>query len=281
MITAHSAAADIAAVAAHYDDLDPFYQTVWGAHVHHGYWITGKESSGEAVLNLTHLVAKQAGIEPGVRVCDVGCGYGASALIFAQDYGARVTGITVSTKQYQQAKSAAAGRDDVDFLLCDGLHSGLSSESFESVVSIESSEHMQDKPAFFAEVNRLLRPAGRLVVAAWLTREQPRWCESKYLLEPICREGRLPNLASASEYCAMIEAAGFEDLQFADLTRSVKKTWRVCALRFISRVCRDPSLRRLLFDRDFKNRVFAKTVLRIWLAYRTGSMRYGLFSAVK
>ena len=60
MITPHEAIADVAAVAAHYDDLDLFYRTIWGTHVHHGYWKTGKENRQEAVLNLTRLVAEQA-----------------------------------------------------------------------------------------------------------------------------------------------------------------------------------------------------------------------------
>jgi tocopherol O-methyltransferase len=278
MITSQTAVLDIAA---HYDELDAFYRGIWGIHVHHGYWITGKENSDEAVLNLTRLVAKHAGLEPGIRVCDIGCGYGASAKIFADDYGARVTGITISKIQFERAKESATGIDHLEFLHCDGLHNGLSPRSFDSVVAIESSEHMPDKPAFFLEANRLLRPGGRLVVAAWLTREQPRSWESNYLLEPICCEGRLSSMASAREYRAMIAAAGFHDLQFTDLTCRVKKTWTVCAFRFIKQLFTHSALRQRFFDANFKNRVFAKTVFRIWLAYRTGSMRYGLFSAQK
>jgi tocopherol O-methyltransferase len=161
---------------------------------------------------------------------------------------------------------------------CDGLANGLPAGSFDAVVSVESSEHMQDKPAFFAEVRRLLRPGGRFVVVAWLAREQPGAAEAKYLLEPICAEGRLPSMASAREYEEMLAAAGFQDLGFEDLTRKVKKTWRVCALRCLTRISSHQFLRQRFLDSTFPNRVFAKTVLRIWLAYTMGSMRYGLFS---
>ncbi len=57
------AAVDSRAVAAHYDDLDELYRSLWGTSVHHGYWISGNESAEEAVINLTHLVARQASIE--------------------------------------------------------------------------------------------------------------------------------------------------------------------------------------------------------------------------
>ena len=281
MIAPQRAVADIASVAAHYDDLDPFYRAVWGHHLHHGYWITGKESSEEAVLNLTRLVGQRAEIKKGTRVCDVGCGYGASARIFNQHFGAKVTGMTISRKQYEIATALAERIADLNFLLCDALHNGLPDASFDSVVAIESSEHMPDKPGFFAEVNRLLDRGGRFVVAAWLARERPSALETKYLLEPICAEGRLPNMPTAMEYRTMLGDAGFHEIFFTDLTRRVSKTWSRCARRFILKISTDASLRRPLFDPKFSNRVFAKTIFRIWLAYKTGSMGYGVFAMRK
>jgi len=115
----------------------------------------------------------------------------------------------------------------------------------------------------------------------WLAPQRLSIWQTKYLLEPICFEGRLPNLPSASEYLTMLEEAGFHDVAFMDLTRHVSKTWQICALRGLTRIGADPSLRRRLFDPNFPNRVFLKTVFRIWLAYKTGSMRYCLFSAGK
>ena len=281
MIIPRKSVADVESIAAHYDDLDPFYRAVWGIHVHHGYWITGSETTNEAVLNLTRLVATHARIGNGTRVCDIGCGYGASARIFNQQYGAKVTGITISKKQYECAVALSEGIRDLDFLLCDALHNGLPTASFDSVVAIESMDHMPDKLRFFAEANRLLDREGLFVVATWLASERlPIW-QTKYLLEPICVEGRLPNLPSASEYLTILEEAEFHDVTFMDLTRDVSRTWKICALRSLTRIGADPSLRRGLFDRNFANRVFLKTVFRIWLAYKTGSMRYGLFSARK
>ena len=110
MIIPRKSVADVESIAAHYDDLDPFYRAVWGIHVHHGYWITGSETTNEAVLNLTRLVATHARIGNGTRVCDIGCGYGASARIFNQQYGAKVTGITISKKQYECAVALSAVR---------------------------------------------------------------------------------------------------------------------------------------------------------------------------
>jgi tocopherol O-methyltransferase len=279
MIYPRSNRADGAAVAAHYDELDRFYRTVWGTHLHHGYWQSGDESTEEAILNLSRLVATLARITAGSRVCDFGCGYGATARFFAQEYGAHVTGMTISRRQHELAQNMAG--ENVDFLLGDGLDNHLPACSFDALVAIESSEHIGDKPAFFQEAQRLLRPDGRLVVAAWLAREQATPFEARFLLEPICAEGRLPSMATASEYLAMFKAGGFRDPEFADLSRNVRKTWSICAYRLIKTIGTNAELRRALLQRDWGNHVFAKTVFRIWLAYRTGSMRYGVFSATK
>jgi len=272
--------ADVAAVAAHYDELDDLYRSFWGTSLHHGYWITGQESPEEAVANLTRLVAERASIRPGDWVCDLGCGYGAVALALNREYGAKVTGLTVSEKQYRYAL-AAVSNGDVEFFLRDAARSDLPSSAFDTVIAIESSEHVPDKALFFAEAHRLLRPDGRCVVVAWLTRDRPGPWESKYLLDPICREGRLPSMGSMSEYRVLLENVGFRDLNFFDLTEHVKRTWTVCARRLVGRFFGDSAVRRRLLDAHFTHRVFAKTVFRIRLAYQTGAMRYGLFSTRK
>jgi tocopherol O-methyltransferase len=279
MIYPRTNGADGAAVAAHYDELDRFYRAVWGTNLHHGYWQSGGESTEEAILNLSRLIAKLARINDASRVCDFGCGYGATARFFAQEYGAHVTGITISQRQHELAKKTAGG--NVDLLLCDGLVNNLPAQSFDALVAIESSEHIGDKPAFFQEAHRLLRPGGRLIVAAWLAREQATPLETRFLLQPICEEGRLPSLATASEYRAMFNAARFRHAEYSDLSRKVRKTWSVCAYRLVKTIGGNADLRRQLLQRDWSNRVFAKTVFRIWLAYWTGSMRYGIFSATK
>jgi tocopherol O-methyltransferase len=44
------------AVAAHYDELDAFYRDIWGEHVHHGFWPTGRETPAQAVIALIDLL---------------------------------------------------------------------------------------------------------------------------------------------------------------------------------------------------------------------------------
>ena len=267
-------------VASHYDELDHFYRDVWGEHVHHGLWLRGDESREQAVLQLVDLVAEQAEITAGTRVCDIGCGYGATARVLA-GRGARVTGITVSGAQFAFASGQPNPNGNPTYVLGDWLTNDFGSAAFDAAIAIESSEHMPDKQAFFAQAHRVLRPAGRLVVCAWLAAEDVSRNAERFLLEPICREGRMPHVGTATDYRALAESAGFTVRDFRDVTRAVAPTWRAIARRLAIKLATNPRYIRFLFSQHARNRVFALTTLRIWIAYRIGAMRYGVFTFAK
>jgi tocopherol O-methyltransferase len=266
-------------VARHYDNLDRFYREIWGEHVHHGLWRTGRETPIEACETLSAAVADALMLKPGDAVCDVGCGYGGTSRLFA-DRGCDVTGLTLSGAQLAYAASAHP-RANPKLMRQDWLTNDFPDGSFDAVLSIESSEHMVDKPKFFAEVVRTLKPGGRFATCVWLSSEKPGAAAIRHLLEPICREGRLPSMGSESEYRAMIRDCGLELIGFEDLTAFVWKTWWLCLVRAVKGVLTQRSYRNFLLDPGNGDRLFAVTLLRILIAYRTGAMRYGLFWARK
>ncbi|MDQ0733060.1 class I SAM-dependent methyltransferase [Arthrobacter sp. B1I2] len=215
------------AVADHYDELDPIYRRVWGEHVHHGLWATGRETPGEAVEALVDTVGDRLRLTPGDACVDIGCGYGSTARRLAVTHGVRVTGFTLSAEQAHYA--AAHPAPDVDIHVRDWLANGLPDASANAAWAIESSEHMGDKPRFFAEAHRVLSPGGRFVVCAWLAEtDASRW-KVRHLLEPICREGRLPSMGTREEYEAMAMAAGFAVSGYEDVSCRVARTWPICA----------------------------------------------------
>ncbi|MFJ6028642.1 class I SAM-dependent methyltransferase [Pseudarthrobacter sp. NPDC092424] len=265
------------AVADHYDDLDPVYRRVWGDHVHHGFWLTGRETPREAVEALVDAVGDRLRLAPGQTCVDIGCGYGATARQVAVTRGVRVTGFTLSAEQARYA--AAHPVPDVEIRVRDWLDNGLADASADAAWAIESSEHMVDKPRFFAEAHRVLAPGGRFVVCAWLAETGASGWKVRHLLEPICREGRLPSMGTREEYEAMAAEAGFTVTGFEDVSRRVARTWTICAGRLLKAFLTDPETRRLAFRA--RNRVFALSIPRLILAYRTGAMRYGIFTLQK
>ena len=261
-------------VAGHYDELDPIYRSVWGEHVHHGLWTSGRESPAEAVEALADLVGGRLAAAPGQQLVDIGCGYGATAARLADRYGISVTGLTLSVAQH---RIAAARPGPLAFRVRDWLDNGLPDAAFDHGYAIESSEHMTDKPLFFAEAHRVLKPGGRLVVCAWLAAPEPTAWQVRHLLEPICREGRLPSMGSRADYEAMAEAAGFEIESYEDLSGRVARTWTLCLKGFAKRLVVDRETRRVAFARATRNRLFMLSLPRLIWAYRSGAMRYGLF----
>ena len=266
-------------VAHHYDDLDLFYREVWGEHVHHGLWVTGRETPAEAVRGLVEHVARAARICASHAVCDVGSGYGATARQLVRDYGAQVTAVTLSPAQHAYACACSPGAANPTYLLGDWLKNDLPDATYHAVLAIESVTHMADLGRFLSEARRVLRPGGRFVACVWLCGDRPRPWQRRRLLDPICREGRLAGLPTAAAFQTRMTEAGLIPGRFEDLSRRVRRTWSVCLRRLAGRLLADPRYRRFLFDAAHENRVFARTLPRLWLAYRTGALRYGLFTA--
>lgn len=268
-------------IAQHYDELDRFYLEIWGEHVHHGLWVTGDESVETAVRQLVDLVAAEADVMPDARICDIGAGYGAAARQLALDYGAQVTALTISPMQHEYARRHVPSGARLEYVLGDWLHNEFPPDHFDVVYAIECASHMSDPARFISEAGRVLKPGGRLVVCAWVAAEEPSSRDVKHLLEPICREGRLAHLSTAREYVELLENARLVLSGFQDLSRHVRKTWTICLRRTLSRTMSRASYMQYLLSRRATNRIFLVTMLRIWMAYRRGAIRYILFRATK
>jgi tocopherol O-methyltransferase len=214
-----------AAVAAHYDELDTFYREIWGEHVHHGYWQTGNDSASEAAESLVELIAQRLQLASGQLVCDIGCGYGATAQHLAERYGLDVIGMTISASQAKRAQARIVARGRLSILHQDWLGNSFAALRFDRAYAIESSEHIPDKQRFFDEAFRTLKPGGLFAVCAWLARTDPGSWEVRYLLEPICREGRLAGMGDEVDYRQFAERAGFRLVGVEDLSNNVQRTW--------------------------------------------------------
>lgn len=266
-------------VASHYNDLDHFYREIWGLHVHHGFWPTGNESSSLATVELVEYFLRDVNLRPNSNVCDVGCGYGETSRYLANKYNVKVTGLSVSEKQLSFAKSLGKN-SSVSLLLRDWMQNDLDNNSFDLVISIESSEHMPDIKRFFEEAYRVLKPGGTIKVCAWLSKSNPRSWELKHLLRPICTEGRM-RLCDETEYGRLIQEAGFKNYHYEEISENVKKTWTLCLQRCLWKFMSDPKYLSFMMRDVSANKKFLLSLLRIRAAYETKSMQYGIFSAKK
>ncbi|MCY1238838.1 hypothetical protein D9M72_515960 [compost metagenome] len=138
---------------------------------------------------------------------------------------------------------------------------------------------MVDKPRFFAEAHRVLAPGGRFIICAWLAQTGASEWKIRHLLEPICREGRLPSMGTREDYEEMARQAGFTVTGYEDVSRRVARTWPICARRLVKALLVGSEMRRLALGARNRNSFLG--IPRLILAYRTGAMRYGIFTLTK
>ena len=109
------------------------------------------------------LVARKLGLAPGMRVLDIGCGWGTFALHAAREYGAQVVGVTISSAQAEYARKRMADEgvaDQVEIRVQD--YREVADGPFDAISSIGMAEHVGSAklPGYAADLFALLRPAG-------------------------------------------------------------------------------------------------------------------------
>ncbi|GAC1623076.1 MAG: methyltransferase domain-containing protein [Candidatus Acidiferrum sp.] len=211
----------------HYDVVSPYYRALWGEHIHHGYWIDGDESKEKAQIQLIEHLAQAAGIQPGCKILDVGCGVGGSSIHLARKYHAEVTGITISPVQVEMARKAAASAGvNARFLLMNAEAMNFD-EAFDVVWSVESISHYRSPGQFFAIARRLLKPAGKFAMTDWFKKENFEQQVHQQWIHPI-EKSMLVELHTMEDYQGWMRGHGLEIIKTEILNKHCAKTWDIC-----------------------------------------------------
>lgn len=143
----------------HYDLGNEFFQHMLDKRMVYtcAYWreATNLDEAQEAKLD---LVCRKIGLKPGMRLLDIGCGWGSFVKFAAERYGAQCVGITISREQAALAKERVAGLP-VDIRLCDYRDMN---ESFDRIISLGMFEHVghRNHKAYFKTAYRCLKDDG-------------------------------------------------------------------------------------------------------------------------
>lgn len=164
----HSRRRDAAAIAHHYDVSNRFYELVLGPSMTYScaVWEGPDLTLENAQAAKYELICRKLALRPGVRLLDVGCGWGGMAVHAAEHHGARVVGVTLSRRQVEWAQKAVAGAglaDRVEIRFQD--YRDVRDGPFDAVSSIGMFEHvgLRNLSLYFRHLHRLLRPEGRLL----------------------------------------------------------------------------------------------------------------------
>ena len=180
----HSTDRDSEAISYHYDQSNELYATLLDGHMAYScaYFRAdpavdpgaGDGSYGitEAQRDKLELVCRKLGLQPGMRLLDVGCGWGSLILYAAEHHGVHATGVTISAQQRDHVEKLVAARglaDRVSVRLQDYREVPVPAQGpYDAVASIEMSEHVgqEQYPAYAATLHRLVRPGGRVLLQA-------------------------------------------------------------------------------------------------------------------
>ena len=170
----HTRERDRAAISHHYDLSNDFYELILDPHMAYSSAFFSREglSLEEAQTQKLDLICRKLGLEPGMRMLDIGSGWGSLTLHAAEHYGVHVTGVTLSSEQrdFVMKRAFARGvgnRVDVSLLHFRDLEAaGVNENGVDAVASIEMGEHVGDREyaVFCAAIQRYLRPGGRALI---------------------------------------------------------------------------------------------------------------------
>jgi cyclopropane-fatty-acyl-phospholipid synthase len=220
---------------AHYDLGNSFY-TLWlDASMNYSSALFGSDltqSTTSAQNAKVRRALTEVAAAPGARILEIGCGWGALAEMAARDFGAHLSGVTLSTEQLafaQQRMQRLGVADQVDLRLQD--YRDIRDAPFDAICSIEMLEAVGQEfwPTYFQTVARLLKPGGRaciqsIVIADSLFERYLR--NTDFIQQYIFPGGCLP---SPSALRQQAQAAGLEvvnELAFGHDYAETLKRWR-------------------------------------------------------
>jgi len=239
---------------AHYDLGNAFY-TLWldGTMNYSSAWFDGDLSRPlQAAQNAkVRRALRMTQVQPGDRVLEIGCGWGALAEAATTEFGAHITGVTLSTEQLDFAQQRLQGlhrADQADLRLQDyrDIHDG----PYDAVCSIEMIEAVGREywPTYFATIARLLKPGGRACIQSIVIDDSlfERYIQSTdFIQQYIFPGGCLP---SPSEFRKQAQLAGLQVVDELNFGPDYAETLRRWRYDFMSQL---PSVRQLGFDDRF------------------------------
>lgn len=208
----HTRTRDRAAIAHHYDLSNEFYSLILDESMAYSaaYYSSPELSLANAQKAKLDLICRKLGLAPGMRLLDVGCGWGSLSLHAAENYGVRVLGVTISAQQHEFVNKRITERnlsDRVEVRVQD--YREVREEPFDAVSSIEMGEHVGEHnyPVYAGALFAHLKPTGRLLLQQMSRRSDAAPGGGAFIENYIAPDMHMRPL---SETLGFLEQAGFE-----------------------------------------------------------------------
>jgi cyclopropane-fatty-acyl-phospholipid synthase len=209
----HSKARDQRAIAHHYDVSNKFYEWLLGPSMTYtcAVYTSETDTLEQAQFDKHDLVARKLALEPGMRLLDVGCGWGGMVMHAAKEYGVRALGVTLSRRQAEWAQKAIAEAGLSELAEVRHLdYRDVEETEFDAISSIGLTEHigLANLTSYFGFLHARLRPQGRLLNhCITLPRTTDRIVRNGFIRRYIFPDGELP---AAGRVASEMQDNGFE-----------------------------------------------------------------------
>ncbi len=163
--------------AQHYEVPTDFFLNVLGDHQKYSccYWNAGVTDLSTAEADALRITCERAGLEDGMDILELGCGWGSLTLWMARMFpNSRITAVSNSHSQRRHISqlTQAQDLDNVTVLTCD-MNDFASPGQFDRIVSVEMFEHMRNYRALFGRISGWLKPGGRFFLHIFCHRDVP------------------------------------------------------------------------------------------------------------
>ena len=257
----HDRRRDAAAIAHHYDVGNDFYRLILGPSMTYScaYFESADRTLEQAQDAKYELVCNKLGLRPGMRLLDVGCGWGGMVLHAARHHGVEALGITLSTEQCELARARVEEAGLSDRVRVERRdYRDLRSGEFDAISSIGMFEHvgLRRLGEYFADLHALLAPGGRLLNHG-ISRPpgRSRFERNSFVERYVFPDGELHEVGTV---VSAMQARGFEVRDVESLREHYARTLRSWVAN-------------LEADWDRAQRLVGPPRARIWRLYMAGS----------
>lgn len=240
----HTRESDSQAIQYHYDVSNDFYaQWLDPAMVYScAYFENGDETLAQAQQKKIDHILRKIRLEPGQRLLDIGCGWGALVLRAAQQFGALCVGVTLSQNQFDLATErvrAAGLQDRIDIRLQD--YRDVSDGPFDRVTSVGMFEHvgLDHLTGYFGHIRHLLKPDGWAMNHGITSTDahdgETRHGGGNFIHRYVFPRGELPHIGTVLR---TLQEGGLEAVDVENLRRHYQRTTQLWSDAFEARAAK-------------------------------------------